>query len=354
MISLNRGEWSELYVVLFLLIEPKLEIVDEKLNTIEKGIFEIRKIILNANDKLEYCIEKNSVYVYMNFIEYNKMSINEVNEICKKIYKGIINNNKTSGAFSIIGVDTFLGKFSNGEIIKGKSIQKEDIETIVFDNKKLKDVNLKYSIKSLLGRPATLLNSSQHTNFRYSVTNISKEDIKVINSINTRTKLLDRMAEIEEKDGIILFDKVVSPTFDYNLRMVDSNMPEYLGNMLLSSYANNEKDLKELFLHHIPKIDKNFAIKKLEDLLSAICFSFIPSEKWGGHQSVNGGFLIVNTDGKILVLDLVYYKQHVLNYLVNNTKLDSPSSTRYHMFELYEENGRVYFTLNLQIRYKNL
>ncbi len=37
--SLNRGEWSELYAVLFLLLEPKLKIVDEKLNNISNDIF---------------------------------------------------------------------------------------------------------------------------------------------------------------------------------------------------------------------------------------------------------------------------------------------------------------------------
>ena len=98
--------------------------------------------------------------------------------------------------------------------------------------------------------------------------------------------------------------------------------------------------------------DKNFALKKLEDLLCGICFSFIPSIKWDRKQIVNGGFIIVKENGDVVVLDLIYYKQYVLKYLVENTKLDSPSSTRYHMLELFIENNKFYFTLNLQIRYQ--
>ncbi len=134
--------------------------------------------------------------------------------------------------------------------------------------------------------------------------------------------------------------------------MIDDKMPIYLANTLISSYVHNSKDLKETFINSSVFKDKNFAIKKLSDFLCGICFSFVPSIKWDGSQSVNGGFIIIKDDGQVVVLDLIYYKNSVLNYLLNNTKLDSPSSTRYHMLELYEEKGKVYFTLNLQIRYK--
>ena len=45
MITLNRGEWSELYCVLFLLVKPNLTIVDENLDIISDTVFEINKII---------------------------------------------------------------------------------------------------------------------------------------------------------------------------------------------------------------------------------------------------------------------------------------------------------------------
>ncbi len=94
-------------------------------------------------------------------------------------------------------------------------------------------------------------------------------------------------------------------------------------------------------------------MKKLGDLLVGISFGFFPSVKWDGNNEINGGLLLVKKDGSIVMLDLVYYKTYVIQYLLNETKLDSPSSSRYKMLELYNKNGKIYFTLNIQIRYKS-
>lgn len=352
MLSLNRGEWSELYATLFLLLEPKISIVDNNLNIINNEIFEIEKIIISSNKSLKYEVVDDFIIVYMNSDKFSKLKNDEIKNAKDKILYAINNNNDVSGSFQIASIDKFLKKFSHNNIIKAKSFQKEDIEVLAKDNKKKRDVNLKYSVKSSLGSPATLLNSSKHTDFRYKVSNLKDIDIDEINQLNGRTKLLDRIKEIEERDGIIVFDKVLSETFEYNLKMIDEKMPLYLANALLSSYVHNIKDLKEIFLNSSIFEDNNFDSKKLSDLLCGICFSFVPSVKWSGEQIVNGGFILIKKDGKVVVLDLIYYKNYVLKYLIENTKLDSPSSTRYHMLELYKENGNIYFTLNLQIRYK--
>ena len=56
--------------------------------------------------------------------------------------------------------------------------------------------------------------------------------------------------------------------------------------------------------------------------------------------------------GEVYLLDLIYFKSIVDRYLIDNIKLDSPSSTRYKMFEVYKEDDRYFFKLNLQIRFK--
>lgn len=48
----------------------------------------------------------------------------------------------------------------------------------------------------------------------------------------------------------------------------------------------------------------------------------------------------------------MYYENEVLAYIVNESKLDSPSSSRYDMLNLTFDGNRVFFTLNLQVRYK--
>ena len=134
--------------------------------------------------------------------------------------------------------------------------------------------------------------------------------------------------------------------------MIDSNLPLYLGTILLKSYETDKIDLKYLFDNYIDNLDSVFAEKKLADFLEGISFGFFQSKKWDGNKSVNGGLVIVKTNGLVVVLDLVYFSNEVRKYLIKQTKLDSPSSTRYHMLELYQEKEQTYFTLNLQIRYK--
>ena len=67
-----------------------------------------------------------------------------------------------------------------------------------------------------------------------------------------------------------------SESMEYNLKMVDSNMPTYIGNALLESYISENKYLKEVFLKANKFEDENIGIKKLGDFLSAISFGFIP------------------------------------------------------------------------------
>ena len=39
------------------------------------------------------------------------------------------------------------------------------------------------------------------------------------------------------------------------------------------------------------------------------------------------------------------------DYLLNNTKLETASSSRHQFGQLYKENGELFFKLNLQIRF---
>ena len=343
MITLNRGEWSELYCILFLLIKPKLEIVDENMNKITSELFEIKKIIAETNFPLEYEVINDKIVVYA--------VKNKISSYTKKDIDKYRNETSTSGSFSIESVEEFLNGFSLGQVIKAKNISKEDIEVIAYDNNRKIYSNLKYSIKSSLGKPATLLNSSNHTNFKYKVIGMNDNLMKKINAIDTRTKLLDRLNMIHKNNCSIIYDSVVSENFLYNLKMIDSSMDKYIANTLLYSYKNNNKILKNIFINANNFADTQLAEKKLGDFLSAISFGFFPGTKWNGANIVNGGLLIVTDEGKVVVLDLVYYEKAVRKYLINNTQLDSPSSNRYHMLEIFKDNNEYYFTLNLQVRY---
>jgi len=348
----NRGEWSEFYGILYLLVKPNLNVVDSDFKTLDEALYVVKSVILDSKMKLEYKIINDSICIFVDTHNYKSMKQDDLEKNRIVLLNSILNAKSKKGSFSIPSIDSFLSDFTNENVLKSKSKNKSDVELNV-DDKKLKvNKNLSYSIKSCLGSPATILNSSSYTNFEYVVENFNKQNIQSVNSIKTRTKLVDRIKKIKSLGGTIKFNKILSETLDYNLKMIDSNMPTYIGNTLLYSYENENKNLNEIFIKANNFEDDTIGLKKLGDFLSGTSFGFIPSEKWDGINSVTGGLLIVKENGEIVILDLIYYKEEVIKYLIKSSKLDSPSSSRYHMLELEERNGNVYFTLNLQVRYK--
>lgn len=352
--AMNRGEWSEFYAILALLENPDMNLVDENLEDITNELYQVRQLTLQERDTIiDYVLHNDlDVSIYFNDELIEEIDRLEIKDNKQKLFNIIKSAVAANGSFEIDNVQDLLNKMTPSGILKSKSSSKEDLSAIVMDRRVGDELLLKYSIKSSLGSPATILNASNHTNFIYEVKGLNVSDIKRINSINTRTKLIDRLDMIRSLGGRINFSKMECQSFDYNLRLIDSNMPEYLGDVLLNSYEHENKNLKDLFLKNSNFSDDNFALKKLGDFLEAISFGFFPSIKWDGVNNVNGGLIVVKKDGKVVILDLIYFRQKVINYLIEETKLDSPSSTRYHMLELYVENGKIFFKLNLQIRYK--
>lgn len=76
----------------------------------------------------------------------------------------------------------------------------------------------------------------------------------------------------------------------------------------------------------------------------------MPSKVWDGKYNANGGYIIVKEDGDIICYH-IYNKNMFEDYLFFNTKLETASSTR-HKFGILENiNGKLFFKLNLQIRF---
>lgn len=282
--------------------------------------------------------------------EYDKEYISQHNKI---LLDKILAHTKAKGSFEINEIVPLINTLLDGKKPKGSSNVKGDLEANVLDNKSSKIVNINYNIKSSLGSPATLLNSSNNTNFIYEITNIDDNLMNQSNSINTRTKLLDRCNLLKNNNARISFVKVESDTFDYNLKMIDSNLNNILANILYLSYEKNEKDISNLMNLISNNTDEyNFYKKKIGDFANSVTFGMRAGEKWNGKNEVNGGIILVTKTGEVYLLDLIYFKDIVNKYLIENIKLDSPSSSRYKMFDIYKENSKYYFKLNLQVRFK--
>ena len=65
----------------------------------------------------------------------------------------------------------------------------------------------------------------------------------------------------------------------------------------------------------------------------------------------NGGYIIVKENGEVLAYHL-YNRDTFERYLLDNTKLDTASTSRHKFGKIYVEGDKKFINLNLQIRFK--
>ena len=353
----NKGEWSELLVFVKLLTEQKLYLSDKELNAKDDS-FKIQKVsTLNMNldfyiiNKTEIQI-KNKISKEERTIEISSI-LNE--KVLETLTKSVIDGKKT---FTIPAFDIIQEKLEIDAVKGGTSSQKADI-VLDISNKEIKAKNEGFGIKSYLGNKPTLLNASGNTNFIFEVKGIKCSKIDEINAIDTKTKLRDRIRFIEELGGTFKFIGAEKDTMDYNLKMTDSLMPSIVGEILLNFYDKRISKISDIVneIHSNGKLnkeikygDKQSLEVKIKKLLIDILLGFFAGTKWNGEYISNGTIVIKKT-GSIVgfhIIDLVSLK----DYLFDNIKLDTPSTTRHRFGKIYKEkNNKLYFKLNLQLRF---
>lgn len=213
-----------------------------------------------------------------------------------------------------------------------------------------------------IGSTATLLNASGATNFSYRVEgyDFSDEEIEAINAIDTRTKIIDRIAAIRAKGADLVFHHVDNDTFRKNLAMLDGDLAATIAQLLVEQFNTGARMFDELakaLAETNPLgFDKDNAesmyIYKLKHLLTSAALGMMPGKKWSGKFDANGGYLVVKKDGEILCYHF-YDRNRFEDFLFRNAYLERGKTHRHGYASLYrDEDGKVYFKLNLQIRLK--
>ncbi len=240
----NKGEWTELLVFIKLLLEQKLYLSDETLNA-KNTYFKINKVTTHNLD-IEFLLSSLATVRLKNKMDKAEKTVNISEIITSTIINLLVskirNNLQTFEVpeFSIIqdnlGFDTIKG---------GNSNQKADI-LLDIENEMFVKENEGFGIKSYLGSKPTLLNASFNTNFVFKITGINNSHLEEINAISTRTKLKDRIKKIEELGGEFQFIGADREIMDFNLKMVDSDMPQIIGKLLLCFYKERVSSLQEI------------------------------------------------------------------------------------------------------------
>ncbi|GFH42901.1 hypothetical protein Hs30E_14520 [Lactococcus hodotermopsidis] len=131
-------------------------------------------------------------------------------------------------------------------------------------------------------------------------------------------------------------------------------MPELLSLLFLCSYFVKGKKISDVVAYLCKHYDKyanqELVEYKVKDLLVAIALGMVPKTKWTGMDEANGGYVIVKKDGDIVCYH-IYDRNRLKNYLYDNTKFDSPSSSRTGAGVIAVTGGRGVMKLTIQIRF---
>lgn len=384
----NVGEWSEIYVLFRLLATGKMNVADDTLTSIPNEFYKILAILrkeaesenqyLRANDRI---IIKIKNYITGDVDEFS-MSVEQFTHNADVLLENLKNQTGRTAAYPEI--QNFMSKL---EISSIKDVgHKRDITISIEDFHNGMAQTLGFSIKSFLGKQSTLFNPGAGTNFIYKVD--FPENVSVdCDSFNAETyngmpsKIAARISKIKTLGGIISFDHVQSECLTQNLRTIDGELPVILANALLYKYANSLSSWPEIIseLNKFNPLSYRIAPNspvyevKIARFLQDAAMGMTPETPWSGFYDADGGQIIVKKDG-----DIVCYHIYELNrfrqYLLNATRIEQPSTGEdgdnpghirfdaktgkpkkpYLFGWLYQEEGKYYFKINLQVRFKSI
>lgn len=357
MITQNKGEWSELYVFLKLLGDGVLYAADADLNKIDDLYYPLIEILRKENQETKHYI-KDDINIKITD-ETGNILVNlpsgEFEDKAKLLLDAIKKFDKT---FAVPEIEEFMSIIRCSKV-KADSTDKSDITLILHDCKTFRNEIFGFSIKSKLGSPSTLLNSGKTTNFIYEICgNLSDEQIEYINKIDTKSKLRDRLKEIKDLGCKLNFCGMENENFRANLQMIDSSFPLIVSEYLIQYYSGQGSLIADL----TPKVREINPCKlntdlphlyyehKMKNFLTDVALGMTPASVWNGAYQATGGYIIVREDGEILCYH-VYNHNEFQEYLFKNTRFDTPSASRYEFGSIYQENGKNYIKLNLQVRF---
>ena len=356
MITGNKGEWSEFYTFIKLLVDKKIIGADEDLEKIEAVFFPVLKIIREETEgKSEYELQEGEKVKILHID--GETTIVDTSDLKSKVVEVFAEIKEKSQTFSVPLASELFERFGIKTLNAGNA-RKEDLILKVHDHTIGRDHEIGFSIKSKLGSPATLLNASGATNFTYKITGLDERKIEEINAIDTKAKIRDRLFAIREAGGSFAFHGVDSEVFERNLRKIDTIMPEIVSEVLLAYFSDKGSTFPELLQHmHDEEVQiLNFKLStedyeyKIKALLNNAALGMVPASAWDGTLRAHGGVIVVREDGEIVCYHL-YNAEAFRNYLFLNTKMESPGSNKHKYGSIYEETGELFIKLNLQIRF---
>lgn len=370
----NKGEWAEIYIFLKLLIDGKLYAADRNLNKIDDVYLDILRVIREEN--------KGSVYSYRPGDQI-EIDLNEKNigpNISKVNYDKIKDLiwrylNSSSGSISIPAVNSFLNEIHVTKL-KAPAFSKSsfggtsDIVMEIMDYRSGTNSTLGFSCKSNLTAQATLFNASKNnTNFVYQINGPMTDEI--MNEFNNildnqgHVSISARIQYLKQKKMELTFVSPAMKTASRNLILSGGKeMPLIVGSLLKYYYWDNEgKAIHGSLLDALTYVTENDVAdyemddlrsiyeRKISTLLLDMFTGMRLATNWDGHSSVNGGYIVLKSDGEVVTYHSTIADQFK-EYLIDSLAFDSPSASRHDYMKIYKEGNKYLIKFNMQIRFR--
>lgn len=379
----NKGDWSELYVLVKLIADGKLYQSDINLNKDLNNVYDVIKAFKNEK---EYILEFDRA-AQINIIRIvneerlliKSYTLTEFEEISKQIFNGIKNNNGLS--FNIEAANDFM-ESTLIKKLKAESSVKSDLKLKIYDHRLAKETDLGFSIKSLIGSDSTLFNTGPKNNFIYNIQGdlgmtVSEFNSYTLKPSGRKSKITFRLKELLEKECSISFEKIQSLQLWKNLKMIDGDLPEILAFALYYRWIYGKSSVKEvteilekedpLNLYNNEVSEQKMYEYKIKKFLAECAMGMTSEKVWLGEYDSFGGVIIAKNDGEIVCFH-IYDFNLFRNYLINNTVFEQASTgedetnpgnprtkkgtKKYYYGWLYESENDLNFKINIQIRFK--
>lgn len=350
----NKGEWSELYTLAFLLSKGGGFAADSNQNPIPNTFYKVLEIFLEGqtpNSFRKFKIEEDSVQIHSNSGHIASLSRFEIDQKLSVFFQDLVSGENTKTFMLESG--THLLEFLHRDRIAAPSNQKaHDLELVMEDSQSNQaSPRVGFSIKSQIGNPSTLFNASGATNLTYKLVVPEGLDLQAVEQLFELKggKLMEQLKLLGIKLEFLGFD---SNQFQKNLLKIDSRMPEYIAQVLQDFYTGQHSSVKDVVEVSFPSEieESEQPVFKIKQFLGVIAMGMRASQPWDGDITKFKGLILAKLDGDVLFYYL-YNISEFQDFLFKNLKFEVASTSRHGFGRVYRQDGDFRLKLNLQIRF---
>jgi hypothetical protein len=350
--SKNVGEWSEVYALAYLLSNAGGYGADDLQEINHKLFYKVLAALFKGEAQgsdLVYKVSGTDVNISVDSRVVGSVSRTKLAKLAKELHAQLLVSH-AGRAFSLPKGDEVLDVLMKDNA-SASSTSYSDIFLKIEDIRTKKPTPFTgFSIKSQLNAKSTLLNATAATNFQYEIVSNSKTAKTSIPRFGMSLK--PDMQELVKCGYRLKFVKILNETHQNNMKLVDSNLPRYMANLLFETtqHTNNHfANIAEIV--YPPERSENKAILlKLKQYLGYVMLGMTPTTPWSGQPNDFGGMILVKRSGDVLFYYL-YNMADFQNFLYSNLKFEYGSRSRHKFGSPYKEGGKDYINLNLQLRF---